>query len=151
MPEMEDTDDSGELTHVGGLKESLFLRHRVQRATKPGGLIRSITPYYSNPDWSTDPTHRNHFNSYSFTCFTPERTPFPFYPSVELRPLRTYVSLANLWRVLGLEWLTNLDQRWPALRFTRKFWTFYLSNIFRGKELHFEFEVVKSVSSSQAH
>ena len=26
----------------------------------------------------------------------PERTPFPFYTTVELRPLRTYVSLANL-------------------------------------------------------
>jgi hypothetical protein len=53
------------------------------------------------------------------------------------------VSLANLWRALGLEFLANLDQHWPALRFTRKFWEFYLSTIFRGKELRFEFEVVK--------
>ena len=30
-----------------------------------------------------------------------------------------------------------------ALRFTRKFWEFYLSTIFRGKELYFELEVVK--------
>jgi len=60
-----------------------------------------------------------------------------------LRPLRTYVTLANLWRVLGVQWLTNLDQRWQAFRFTRKFWEFYLSNILRGKELHFEFAVVK--------
>lgn len=74
----------------------------------------------------------------------PERTPFPFYTTVELRPINIYVSLANLWRALGLEWLTNLDTRWPALRFTRKFWEFYLSNIFRGKELRFEFEVVKN-------
>jgi hypothetical protein len=44
---------------------------------------------------------------------------------------------------LGLEFLTNMDQRWPSLRFTRKFWEHYLSFIFRGKELHFEFEVVK--------
>ena len=34
-------------------------------------------------------------------------------------------------------------KRWPRFRFTRKFWEFYLSYIFRGKELHFEFEVVK--------
>jgi hypothetical protein len=52
--------------------------------------------------------------------------------------------------VLGLEWLTNLDQRWPALRFTRKFWEFYLSNIFRGKELQFEFEVVKDLPADDA-
>ena len=49
----------------------------------------------------------------------------------------------NLWRALGFEFITNLDHRWPALRFTRKFWEFYLSYIFRGKELQFEFEVVK--------
>jgi hypothetical protein len=78
----------------------------------------------------------------------PARTPFPFYTEVELKPIRTYVSLANLWRALGLEFLTNLDQRWPGLRFTRKFWEFYLSMICRGKELRFEFEVVKGRSSS---
>jgi len=41
------------------------------------------------------------------------------------------------------ELLVNLDQRWPKLRFTRKFWEFYLSTICRGKELQFEFTVVK--------
>lgn len=78
----------------------------------------------------------------------PDRTPFPFYTNVELRPVRTYVSLANLRRALGFEFITNLDQRWPALRFTRKFWEFYLSNIFRGKELHLEFQVVKSIPAA---
>jgi SAM-dependent methyltransferase len=115
----------------------------LHRITKPGGRIKIVTPHYSNPDWPTDPTHRNHFNSYSFNCFMPERTPFPFYTTVELRPVRTYVTLANLWRAVGLQWITNLDQHAPSFRFTRKFWEFYLSNIFRGKELHFEFEVVK--------
>jgi hypothetical protein len=42
-----------------------------------------------------------------------------------------------------LEFIVNLDQKSPRFRFTRKFWEFYLSYIFRGKELHFEFEVVK--------
>ncbi|MEO8436193.1 MAG: hypothetical protein ABI596_14930, partial [Pyrinomonadaceae bacterium] len=36
--------------------------------------------------------------------------------------------------------------RWPGLRFARKFWEFYLSSILRGKELQFEFEVVKKSS-----
>ena len=73
----------------------------------------------------------------------PERTPFPFYTEVELKLVHCHVSLANLWRAVGLEFVTNLDQRWPAFRFTRKFWEFYLSSICRGKELRFEFEVVK--------
>jgi len=128
------------IEHVPDVMSFVSELHRI---SKPAGLIKIVTPHYSNPDWATDPTHRNHFNSYSFTCFMPDRTPFPFYTTVELRPVRTYVSLANLWRLLGLEWITNLDQRWPALRFTRKFWEFYLSNIFRGKELQFEFQVIK--------
>ncbi|HLA12097.1 MAG TPA: hypothetical protein VJ023_16035, partial [Pyrinomonadaceae bacterium] len=66
---------------------------------------------------------------------------------VRLKPVRVHVSLANLWRVLGIEFITNLDQRWPGFRFTRKFWEFYLSTIVRGKELWYEFEVVKSKRS----
>ena len=119
----------------------------LHRITKPGGRINLVTPHYSNPDWATDPTHRNHFNSYSFKSFCPAETPFPFYTTVELKPLRTYVSLANLWKAIGLEWITNLDQKWPSFRFTRKFWEFYLSSICRGKELHFQFEVVKDPST----
>jgi SAM-dependent methyltransferase len=115
----------------------------LYRITKSGGRIRITTPHYSNPDWPTDPTHRNHFNSYSFNCFIDERQIFPFYTEVKLKPIRTYVSLANLWRAIGLEFVVNFDQRWPGLRFTRKFWEFYLSTIFRGKELQFEFQVVK--------
>ena len=115
----------------------------LHRITKPGGVLRIVTPHYSNPDWATDPTHRNHFNSYSLNCFVPDRTPFPFYTDVQLKPLRTYTSLANLWRAIGVEWLVNLDQHSDRLRFLRKFWEFYLSSIVRGKELSFEFKVVK--------
>jgi len=60
-----------------------------------------------------------------------------------LKPIRTYVSLANLWRAFGMEFIVNLDQQWPSLRFTRKFWEFYLSALVRGKELQMEFAVVK--------
>ncbi len=126
--------------HVPDVMAFITELHRI---AKSGGLITITTPHYSNPDWPTDPTHRNHFNSYSFNCFVHERQLFPFYTEVRLKPVRTYVTLANLWRVLGLEFIVNLDQRWPSLRFTRKFWEFYLSTIFRGKELQFEFEVVK--------
>ena len=126
--------------HVPDVMAFISELHRI---TKPGGRIFIVTPHYSNPDWATDPTHRNHFNSYSFNCFIEDRQLFPFYTDVRLRTLRTYVSLANLWRAVGMEFIVNLDQRWPACRFTRKFWEFYLSSIFRGKELRFEFEVVK--------
>ena len=120
----------------------------LHRITKSGGTILIVTPHYSNPDWPTDPTHRNHFNSYSFNCFVEDRQLFPFYTDVRLKPIRTYVSLANVWRLIGLELIVNIDQRWPKLRFTRKFWEFYLSTICRGKELRLEFEVVKNISAN---
>jgi SAM-dependent methyltransferase len=117
----------------------------LYRIAKPGARITIVTPHYTNPDWATDPTHRNHLNSYSFNCFVEDRQLFPFYTEVRLQPVRTYVSLANLWRALGVEFIVNLDQRWPAFRFTRKFWEFYLSPICRGKELHFELEALKPI------
>ena len=134
----------------------------LYRITKPRGSITIITPHYTNPDWPSDPTHRNHFNSYSFRCFVKGHEslgsandaqrlmrpgPFQFYTDVNLRPIRVYVSTASLWRVLGIEWLINLDQRWPSFRFTRKFWEFYLSFAVRGKELNFEFEVLKDAQT----
>jgi len=118
----------------------------LYRITRHGGRIRLVTPHYTNPDWATDPTHRNHFNSYTFNTFTPERAVFDFYTDIQLKPVRTYVSLLNLWRSLGLEYAVNLDQKRPKFRFLRKFWEHYLSSIVRGKELQFEFEVVKPAS-----
>jgi SAM-dependent methyltransferase len=116
----------------------------LHRITKPGGLIHLVTPHYTNPDWPTDLTHRNHLSSYSFRFFLEDGQLFPFYTEARLEAVRTYVTLANLWRVLGFEFLVNLDQRWPALRFMRKFWEYYLNSVIRGKELYFDFRVVKT-------
>jgi SAM-dependent methyltransferase len=121
----------------------------LHRITKNGGRIRLVTPHYTNPDWATDPTHRNHFNSYSFNTFMPERQVFDFYTEIRLRPVKTYVSLLSLWKSLGVEFLVNIDQRFPGMRFLRKFWEHYLSYAIRGKELHFEFEVVKEAKPGQ--
>ncbi|MGH8457838.1 MAG: class I SAM-dependent methyltransferase [Nevskiales bacterium] len=116
----------------------------LHRITRPGGRIELVTPHYTNPDWPADLTHRNHLNSYSFQYFIPERKLFPFYTELELKPVRTYVTLANLWRLLGIQFIVNLDQRWRGFRFTRKFWEHYLCTMLRGKDLYFEFEVVKA-------
>jgi SAM-dependent methyltransferase len=115
----------------------------LHRITKNGGRILLVTPHYTNPDWPSDPTHRNLFNSYSFNTFSSERPVFDFYTDIRLKPVRTYVSLANIWRAIGIEWIINLDQKRPKLRFLRKFWEHYLSYLMCGKELHFEFEAVK--------
>lgn len=128
--------------HVPDVMAFISELHRI---TRPGGRIKLLTPHYTNPDWANDPTHRNHINSYTFNTFMAGRQVFDFYTDVQLRPVSTHVSLLNLWKILGIQYLVNLDQRAPSLRFLRKFWEQYLSNIMRGKELRFEFEVVKDV------
>ena len=122
---------------VVGFVEELY------RVAKPGAKIEIVAPHYTNADWANDPTHRNHLNSYSFSSFVPEESVYDFYTETRLKKNRAYVSLAQLWKVLGIEWLVNLDNKKPGLRFLRKFWEQYLSYMMRGKELHFEFEVIK--------
>lgn len=126
--------------HVPDIMTFIGELHRI---TKPGGRIRLLAPHYTNPDWANDPTHRNHINSYTFNIFIPGRQVFDFYTDVQLKPVSTYVSLLSLWRVLGIEFLVNLDQKLPSMRLLRKFWEHYLSYILRGKEINFEFEVIK--------
>lgn len=120
-----------------GFVEELF------RITRNSGTIEIVTPHYTNADWAADPTHRNHLSSYTFNVFIEERIVFDFYSDVRLVPLRIYLTMPNLWRALGIEFLINLDQRWPRFRFLRKFWEQYLSYIIRGKELQFLFRVEK--------
>ncbi len=115
----------------------------LHRVTRPGGRIKLLTPHYTNPDWANDPTHRNHINSYTFNTFIADRQVFDFYTDVQLQPVYCYVSLLGLWRALGVEFIVNLDQKMRGLRFLRKFWEQYLCYIIRGKELSFEFEVIK--------
>lgn len=115
----------------------------LHRITKPGGKIEIVTPHYTNPDWAADPTHRNHLNSYSFTSFIEEKVIFDFYTEARLKIDDLRVTLGNLWKALGIEFLVNLDRRHPRWRFTRKFWEHYLSTIMRGKDLYFVFVVVK--------
>jgi hypothetical protein len=68
---------------------------------------------------------------------------FPFYTNVRFRQRAARVTVLNLWKLTGLELLINIDHRFPSLRFIRKFWEQYLNAIARGKEIHFELEVVK--------
>lgn len=133
--------------HVPDLMAFIVELHRI---TKDGGRIKLLTPHYTNPDWPNDPTHRNHINSYTFNTFLEGREIFDFYTDVSLKLVNCNVSVLKLWKFLGVELLINLDTRWPSMRFTRKFWEHYLSNIMRGKEIRFEFEVVKDANRGDA-
>lgn len=115
----------------------------LHRLTRAGGLVKLLAPHWTNPDFATDLTHRNHLNSYSFRNFTEARAVFDFYTEVRFKQKVVRVTLLNLWKLTGLEYLINLDNRHPRWRFIRKFWEQYLNAVMRGKEIYFEMEVVK--------
>jgi SAM-dependent methyltransferase len=125
------------------VREPMAVMCELHRITRNGGIVKLVAPHWTNPDFATDLTHRNHLNSYSFRNLTDDRAVFPFYTDVRFRQLKTRVTLLNLWKLTGLELLINLDHRLPSLRFIRKFWEQYLNAVIRGKEIHFELEVVK--------
>jgi SAM-dependent methyltransferase len=116
----------------------------LHRITRHGGLVKLIAPHWTNPDFPTDLTHRNHLNSYSFRNLTEGREVFSFYSEARFRHRSTRVTLLNFWRPFGFEFLVNLDNTYPRLRFLRKFWEQYVNAIVRGKEICFELEVVKN-------
>ena len=125
------------------VRDPMAVMCELHRITRSGGIVRLVAPHWTNPDFATDLTHRNHLNSYSFRNLTDERAVFPFYTDVRFRQRAVRVTVLNLWKLTGLEVLINLDHRWPSMRFIRKFWEQYLNAIARGKEIHFELEVVK--------
>ncbi len=135
------------IEHVQSPLAVIIELHRIVR---PGGWILLVAPHWTNPDFATDLTHRNHLNSYSFRNLTVGQEVFDFYAPVRFRQRPPYVTLLNLWRACGLEWLVNLDRRHPRWRFLRRFWEQYLNAIVRGKEVYFELEVVKPDGSPDA-
>jgi SAM-dependent methyltransferase len=128
------------IEHVQNPMAVMIELHRI---TRPGGLVKLVAPHWTNPDFATDLTHRNHLNSYSFRNFTEDRAVFDFYTEARFRQKLVRVTLLNLWKLTGLEYLINLDNHRPRLRFIRKFWEQYLNAVMRGKEIYFELEVVK--------
>ena len=115
----------------------------LYRVAKPGGLIRLDTPHFSDIASYTDPTHKHHLTTESFAYFTGGRPDFDFYSHVRLRPRLIRVTMLRLWRALGFELAVNACNRYPSLRFLRRFWEQYLCFVVRGKTIYFEFEVIK--------
>ena len=120
----------------------LAVMGELHRIAKPGALIRLDTPHYTDISSFRDPTHLHHFTCESFMYFTEKRPEFAFYTDVTMRTRQVRVTLLKLWRALGFELLVNSCNRYPRLRFLRRFWESYLCFIIRGKNIFFEFEVI---------
>lgn len=133
------------------VEDVLAVMAELYRIAKPGAIIKLDTPHYTDVSSFCDPTHRHHLTCESFIYFAEEKRPeFAFYSDVRLRPRQIRVTLLKLWRWLGFELLVNSCNRFPSLRFIRRFWEAYLSFIIRGKTIYFEFEVLKGADPKKA-
>jgi SAM-dependent methyltransferase len=114
---------------VGAMEEF----HRLLR---PGGVLRIETPHYTDYSSFCDPTHKQHLNSFSFRYFGEKHGGFGYYSQARFREKSVRVTLLNLWKWLGFEFLVNRS------RWFRRLWEFYLCYVIRGKAMEFEFEPV---------
>ena len=126
------------------VRDPLAVMSELHRITRPGGVIKIVASHWTNPAFARDLRRRNHLNSYSFRNLIEGREVFTFYTDARFRQRMVYVTLLNLWKPFGLEFLINLDNRYPRMRFLRKFWEQYLNAMVRGKGIRFELEVVKA-------
>jgi SAM-dependent methyltransferase len=133
------------------VQNPLAVMNELHRITRDGGIVKLLAPHWTNPDFATDLTHRNHLNSYSFRNLTEDRAVFDFYTEARFKQKVVRVTLLNLWKLTGLEYLINLDNRHRRWRFVRKFWEQYLNAVMRGKEIYFELEVVKAGAGQRAN
>lgn len=131
------------IEHLDSILRTMEEIHRVSR---PHAKVTIITPHHTDASSWRDPTHKWHLNSYSFSYFEPLYHT-NFYTRVRFKILRRDVELASVWQLFGLQSLINLDNRFPSLRLTRKFWEHYLCFFVRGKQMTFLLEVIKRDSS----
>jgi len=130
--------------HAGSVVSFLNEIHRVARA---GALVHIVTPHYSwHGSWS-DPTHRWHLNTRTFTYFSAEHG-FAYYTHACFRTVSLTIRFPSVWRTLGVQHLLNLENRHRNLRFARKFWEEYLAFVIRAKDMHAVLEVVKTGRST---
>ncbi len=143
-PFPDDTFDEVYATHVIEHMDSILaVMEEIHRITRPGGKVTIITPHYTDPVSWQDPTHKWHLSSYSFIYFDPGYHT-NHYTNARFKTTSRTLEMAALWKLTGIQFLINLDNRFPGFRFLRKFWEQYLCFLMRGKQLTFVLEVVKA-------
>ncbi len=126
------------LEHVA---DPVALVEEIWRVSRAAGRVHIVTPHCSDASSFADPTHRHHFNTFSFRFFYPGGVHGAdhWYSRARFEERKLRVRLLRLWRWCGLEWLVNT---WRPFR---NFWEYYLCFVIRGKVMELELEVRKEV------
>ncbi|MEW5975558.1 MAG: methyltransferase domain-containing protein [Acidobacteriota bacterium] len=127
------------IEHIQSIPRTMEEVHRI---SKPGAQVQIVTPHHSDASSWQDPTHIWHLNSRSFDCFE-DTSITSYYSKARFKVVRCEVKVLKLFKLLGFEFLINLQNRHPRYRSIRKFWEQYLCYIVRGKVMHFSLQVLK--------
>jgi len=127
------------IEHISNIYE---LFEDIHRILKPNGVVKIVVPHYTDWTFWRDPSHKTHFNSYSFDRFEDTKshhfdTKYPF--KVE----KLKISFQNIWKYTGVEFLVNLSVKYRAIRGIRKFWESYLSFIMRASTIKVRMKALK--------
>lgn len=136
--------------HVNDVKR---LMEEIHRIAKPNAIVEGITPHFSNPCAYYDPTHRHYFGVRFLDFFAksemPAKTfffrvvngvlecyyPIPQFSSLfEFRIVKRELYFPRCFRLLGISVFAN---RFPEI------YEFYLSGIFRARDIIFRLQVLK--------
>lgn len=128
------------IEHVESVGRFMDELHRI---AKPGARLFINTPHYSYANSWRDPTHRWHFSAYSFEYFEFGHAADYYTSTARFRIVSVRVTMLNLWKTLGIEWLINAVNVHPRYRIFRKFWEEYLAFLMRGREIQAILEAVK--------
>jgi SAM-dependent methyltransferase len=140
----DNTFDEVHATHIiEHLDSILGVMEEIYRISRPNARVVIITPHHSDAISWQDPTHKWHLNSYSFSYFEPTYHT-NYYTTARFRIRSKTVELASIWKALGVQFLVNLDNRFPSMRFIRKLWEQHFCFVLRGKQLTFVLEAVKT-------
>ncbi len=124
------------------MKDFFKAMEEIHRITKNRGIIKVVTPHYTDSSSFRDPSHYWHLTSQSFVLFDPDFST-SYFTAAKFKVRKLKIVTLKLWRYLGIEFLINSFNFWYPLRFIRKFWEDYLCFIIRGKVIHAELEVIK--------
>ncbi|MBI5588695.1 MAG: class I SAM-dependent methyltransferase [Deltaproteobacteria bacterium] len=139
------------IEHVADVKGFL---DELRRIAKPNAIIRGITPHFSNPCGYYDPTHRHYFGFKFLEFFAEGNTktaggfffraanrllecyyPIPrFSKEKNFRLLKTELYFPRVLRLMGVSAFSN---NFPEM------YEFYLSGVFRARDIIFELQVLK--------
>jgi ubiquinone/menaquinone biosynthesis C-methylase UbiE len=125
------------LEHVGNYEQLIREIHRV---LKPTGLHKAIVPYFSNPHYYSDYTHKNTFGIYSFDYFATTETQLKrkvptFYNDIRFEILhrdlvfKSQFFLRNIFKRIP-KFIFNLSDYWKELYEESFSYTFPCSEIY---------------------